>query len=291
MKRRLKAFWILLKSTAADWNSDDCLRLSAALAYYTIFSLAPLLLIATALAGLFLGEEAVHGELTNQLRVLLGKDGAEAVNSMVANARKPTTGVLATIAGVVALLLGASGVFTELKSSLNLIWHSTPKKSAGVWGFIRDRLLSFAMMASIGFLLLVSMLVNAAISMVSTFFGERLGIPPSLLQVSYTLASLVLSTLLFALIFKVLPEKKIEWRDVWVGAAVTAVLFSIGRLLIGIYLGSSSLLSVFGASASVILILVWTYYSSAIVFFGAEFTEIFARTHGSLREMEKAKTQ
>lgn len=277
MKRKLRHVWELLKESGIEWNNDNAMRLSAALAYYTIFSLAPLLLLATGIAGLVLGQDAVHGELTKQLTVLLGQDGAKAINDLIANARKPSSGVIATVSGVVALILGATGVFAELKSSLNLIWDATPKKSAGVLGFLKDRLLSFAMVASIGFLLLVSLLVNTVISFMSNFFSGALTIPPFLLQSTYTLASLVLTTFLFALIFKVLPEKKILWRDVWLGAALTAVLFTIGKFAIGAYLGSTSVLSSFGPSASVILILVWTYYSSIILFFGAEFTEVHSR--------------
>lgn len=283
MKIALRPSLTLLKETASEWNADDCLRLSAALAYYTVFSLAPLLLLATAIAGFILGEEAVKGELSKQLSVLLGKQGAEAINALVANANKPAQGIIATIAGGVALILGATGVFSELKSSLNVIWDATPQKTSGIKAFFKDRLLSFAMVASIGFLLLVSMLVNTALSIASTFFSGHFEIPPALFQVFYTVLSFALTTFLFALIFKVLPEKKVEWRDVWVGALITALLFTIGRLLIGVYLGSSSVLSAFGASASVVLIMVWTYYSAAIVFFGAEFTEVYSRAHGSFK--------
>ena len=277
MTKKLRHVWELLKQSGIEWNNDNAMRLSAALAYYTIFSLAPLLLLATGIAGLVLGQDAVHGELTKQLTVLLGQDGAKAINDLIANARKPSSGVIATVSGVVALILGATGVFAELKSSLNLIWDATPKISTGVLGFLKDRLLSFAMVASIGFLLLVSLLVNTVISFMSNFFSGALTIPPFVLQSTYTLASLVLTTFLFALIFKVLPEKKILWRDVWLGAALTAVLFTIGKFAIGAYLGSTSVLSSFGPSASVILILVWTYYSSIILFFGAEFTEVHSR--------------
>ncbi|MBY0371358.1 YihY/virulence factor BrkB family protein [bacterium] len=281
MKLGLKAAGSVVKETALQWNADQCLRLSAALAYYTVFSLAPLLLIATAIAGFVLGEEAVKGELSKQLSVLLGKQGADAINTLVANANKPVRGIVATVTGIAALLLGATGVFAELKSSLNLIWEARPKLSSGIRAFIRDRLLSFAMVASISFLLLVSLLVNTAISIASTFFGGQFEIPPLVLQTLYTLLSFVLTAFLFALIFKFLPEVDIEWRDVWVGALITALLFTIGRVLIGVYLGSSSLLSAFGASASIVLIMVWAYYSAAIVFFGAEFTEVYSRTHGS----------
>jgi len=288
MKTKLRHVWDLFKQSGIEWNNDNAMRLSAALAYYTIFSLAPLLLLATGIAGLLLGQEAVHGELTKQLTTLLGKEGAKAINDLIANASKPSSGVIATISGIVALLIGATGVFGELKSSLNQIWEVKVPPSSGVMGFLKERLLSFAMVACIGFLLLVSLVINTVISFMSNFFSGMFTIPPSVLQAIYTVASIFLTTFLFALIFKVLPDKKIQWRDVGLGAAVTAILFTVGKLLIGLYLGSTSVLSSFGPSASVILILVWTYYSSIILFYGAEFTEVHSRKRRGNPELRSA---
>jgi len=283
--------WSLLRESAGEWNKDNCLRLSAALTYYTVFSLAPLLLLATAIAGFVLGEEAVNGELTKQLTFLLGNEGAKAINDLVANARKPSSGVIATVISVAALLLGATGAFAELKAALNEIWAATPKKLSGVVAYLRDRLFSFAMVACVGFLLLVSLLVNAAISFMSNFSSGYLSIPPFVLQSVNVLVSLALTTGLFALIFKILPDKDVKWQDVWIGAILTSVLFTVGKLLIGLYLGGTSVLSAFGASASVILILVWTYYSSMILFFGAEFTEVYSRRRGSKQNRERKRAK
>jgi membrane protein len=283
-----KHSWLLLKETAREWNKDNALRLAAALSYYTIFSLAPLLILATAIAGFFLGDEAIKGELSGQLRGLIGDDGAEAVEGLVAGARKPTTGTIATVTSLLAILFGATGVFTELKAALNQIWNAEPKKSSGIWGFLKDRLLSFGMVASIGFLLLVSLLINAALAGVTKYFSGFIPIPPTVIHTLYSVISLGLVTVLFALLFKVLPEVKVQWRDVWVGATLTAVLFTVGKFLIGLYLGKSSIASSFGASASLALILVWTYYSSLILFFGAEFTQVYSEHHGSRKNSGQA---
>jgi membrane protein len=277
MKAKLRLFWSLLKESAEEWDKDNALRLSAALSYYTIFSLAPLLIIATAIAGLAFGGEAVRGELSSQLTAFLGAEGAKAVQGIVASAQKPTSGVIATITGIVALLVGATGVFTELKSAINQVWGIVPKQSAGIKGFFRDRLLSFAMVACVGFLLLVSLILNTVLAAASKYFATYFPLPGIALPLLYSVVSLLLVITLFALIFKVLPETHVRWRDVWHGAALTGVLFTIGKFIIGLYLGRSGVTSAFGASASVVLILVWTYYSSLILFLGAEFTEVYAR--------------
>ncbi len=276
--------WSITKETANQWIDDDCMRLSAALSYYTIFSLGPLLILAISVAGFFLGAEAARGELSYQLTGLLGEEGAKAVEGIVAGAREEKSGVIATIVGFVILIIGATGVFAELKSALNFIWHAAPPKSSGVVAFLRARLLSFAMVLAIGFLLLVSLLLNAAVAITGKFMNGFLPLPEVALQGLTTLASFLVITILFALIFKVLPDKDVKWRDVWIGAAITSVLFSIGKLLIGLYLGKSSVASTFGASGSVVIILVWSYYSSLILFIGAEFTEVYSRRHGSRRD-------
>lgn len=273
--------WSLLKETSSKWNKDNVLSLSAALSYYTVFSLAPLLVLATAVAGLVLGDEAIRGELSAYLQGFLGQESADAIEGFVANARKPASGIVATVTGTIALILGATGVFTELKTSLNKIWDAEPQASVGVKDLFKDRLLSFGMVVSIGFLLLVSMMVNAALSAASKYFSGYFPIPPVFLQWGYSLVSLGVVTVLFGMMYKFLPDKTIEWRDVWVGAVITAVLFTVGRVLIGIYLGKAGVANVFGASGSVVLILAWTYYSSVIVFFGAELTQVYSQRRGS----------
>ncbi len=276
MKSFFKSSWLVLKETYESFSRHDALRLAAALSYYTVFSIGPLLLIAIAAAGFIFGEEAIHGELSNQLRGLMGTDGAKAVEDIVANAHKPKTGLMATIIGVVVLIVGATAVFSELQASLNKVWEVKPEKIEGIAHYLRTRLLSFAMVLSIGFLLLVSLVINSVLSAVSAYFSQHLSVPVALLQIPYNLFSFALIALLFALMFKVLPDIKLMWREVWMGAAITSVFFTIGKFLFGLYLGQSSVTSAFGASASVVLIMLWTYYSSVIVLLGAEFTKVYS---------------
>jgi membrane protein len=270
----MKQIWSNLKASYREWNKDDSLRLAAALSYYTVFSIAPLILIVMAIAGFVFGEDAVHGEVSNQLRGLMGAAGAKAVEDIIANAHKPKTGIVATVIGVVVLLVGAMGVFTELKASLNKIWNAYPQKTKGIWAFLRARLLSFAMVLTIGFLLLVSLVINTVLSAASKYFSHYIPLSLGWLDVAYALISLGLVTVLFALIYKVLPERKVEWRNVWSGAFLSSILFTIGKYLIGLYLGKSTVASAFGASASVVIVMVWAYYSSSILLFGAEYVKI-----------------
>lgn len=281
MTQVMKSTWNLVKQSGKEWNDDNALRLSAALSYYTVFSLAPLILLVTAVVGLFLGEEAARGELSHQLQGLLGAQGAEAIESVVAGARSTSSGIIATIIGFVVLIIGATGVFAELKAALNQIWEATPKMTNGVLSMIKDRLLSFAMVLSVGFLFLVSLLANTALAAAGKYMGGFFPAPPFLFQMLELVVSFGVITLLFAMIFKFLPDIEIEWKDVWMGAVVTAFLFTVGKLIIGLYLGKSTVASTFGAAASVVVVMVWSYYSSLILFFGAEFTQVYARNHGS----------
>jgi membrane protein len=271
----MNAAWNLLKTSASEWVADEAPRLGAALAYYTMLSIAPLLVVVVAVAGLVYGEAAARGELAQQLEGLVGPQGAEVLQTMLANASHPAGGLIATAIGLVVLLLGASGVFIELQGSLNRIWGVQSKTAGGVWGFIRTRLLSFLMVLAIGFLLLASLALSAALSAVSRYFAEEGG-SPILWQVVNQAVSFAVITLLFALIFKLLPDAEIAWKDVWVGAALTAVLFTVGKYLIGLYLGNSSVGSAYGAAGSLAVFLVWVYYSAQILFFGAEFTQVYA---------------
>ncbi|HEX8311350.1 MAG TPA: YhjD/YihY/BrkB family envelope integrity protein [Chthoniobacteraceae bacterium] len=266
----------MLKQTFNDWLEDNALRLSAALAYYSIFSIAPLLVIAIGVAGLVFGDEARTGLLQQQMTAYVGPKAAEGMQEMVANASKPSEGISATVIGFITLLIGASTVFAQLKDALNTIWEVKAKGGLGIWGFVRERLLSFSMVLVIGFLLLISLLAATAIS----GLGKFIPIHPVLLTLITLVISLAVETLLFATIFKVLPDAKIEWRQVWIGAGVTAILFEIGKWGLSIYLGKQSGDSSFGAAGSVVLLLLWVYYASAILFFGAEFTQVYAAESG-----------
>ena len=272
----------ILKQTASEWLEDQAPTLGAALAYYTVFSLAPLLIIAIAIAGLVLGQEAAQGQIFNQLRGLLGEESGKAMQEMVQSASaKPASGVTATLIGVVTLLFGASGVFGQLQTSLNTIWEVQPKPGRGIWGILRDRILSFGFILVVGFLLLVSLLLTAGVALVAEWFGGMFPGMEILTQIVNFVLSLVIITLLFAMIFKFLPDAKIAWHDVWIGAFITALLFTIGKLALGLYLGKSGVESSYGAAGSLIVLLLWVYYSSQILFFGAEFTQVYANRFGS----------
>jgi membrane protein len=272
----------LFKQTASEWMEDDAPSLGAALAYYTVFSLAPLMTIAIAIAGFFFGKEAAQGQIFDELRVLLGEEGGKAVQEMVQSANaQPTAGVIATIISVVVLLFGASGVFGQLQASLNTIWGVKPKPGRGVLGMIKDRLLSFGFTLVVGFLLLVSLLLTAGIALVANWVGGLMPGSETIAQILNIVLSLAMITLLFATIFKFLPDAKIAWRDVWIGAFLTALLFTIGKFALGLYLGKSGVASSYGAAGSLIVLLLWVYYSSQILFFGAEFTQVYANRFGS----------
>jgi membrane protein len=278
---RLKAVFGMLKEAAADWSQDNAPRLGAALSYYTIFSLAPLLLISIGVAGLFFGQEAAQGRIVHQIDGLLGTDGAKTVEEMLENARKPATGTLATMAGFVTLIFGATGAFTELRSSLNTVWEVETPPTRGIFGMVKARFLSFTLVLGVGFLLLVSLVVSAALAAAGSLLDGRLPGGDAVLQALNFVVSLAAVTLLFAMIYKLLPDTHVEWHDVWFGAGVTAALFTLGKTLIGLYLGRSSVGSAYGAAGSLVIILVWVYYAAQILFFGAELTQVYARRHGS----------
>lgn len=270
-----------MRETFAKWNEDNVPLLAAALAYYTMFSLAPLLIIVIAIAGAVYGEEAARGDIVQQIQGLVGRDGAEFIQSMIKNASKPESGGgIATLIGVGFLIFGASGVFGQLQAALNTIWEVKPKPGRAIKSFVQARFLSFAMVLVIGFLLLVSLVLSAAFSGVSTYFGSFL---PEALQIGRLLnfvISFALITLLFASIYKFLPDVKVPWKNLWVGSAVTALLFNIGKLLIGLYLGNSSIGSTYGAAGSLVVVLLWVFYSAQILLFGAEFTQVYSKYRG-----------
>jgi membrane protein len=280
------SLWTLVKETFSDWSEDKAPRLAAALAYYTIFSLAPLLIIVIAIAGRILGDAAVTGEVAAQIQNLIGnEDAAKFIEEMVAAARKPTTSTVATVIGIFTLLLGASGLFGQLQDALNTIWEVAPKPGRGWLATIKDRFLSFTMVLGIGFLLLVSLVLSAALSAFGSFLGSD---EESIVwQILNFVISFGVITLLFAMIYKVLPDVKIAWSDVWIGAAATALLFTLGKFLIGLYLGRSGISTTYGAAGSLVLILIWIYYSAQILFLGAEFTQVYARRFGTRIEPAK----
>jgi membrane protein len=285
----MKSYIAIFKQTMQEFMSDKVPRLGAALAYYTIFSIAPLLLISIAIAGMVFGQDAARNGITAQLAAVLGQTAAKAVNDMIASAAaKPKTGTIATIFGVVTLLLGASGVFGQLKDALNTIWDVPPKKSGGILGMFKERFLSMAMVLGVGFLLLVSLVIDAAISGAAKRF-----IPESMAAIAQTIqlvVSLGVVTVLFAMMFRFLPDLKITWRDVWLGAGFTSILFVVGKYALGVYLTRSAVGSSYGAAGSLVVLLLWIYYSAQILLFGAEFTQVYARTHGTLAAEEKEKT-
>ncbi len=282
----MKRYFTLFKQAFTEFGDDKAQRLGAALAYYTIFSLAPLLLIAIAIAGMVFGREAAQGQIFGQLRGVFGPQAAAGVQEIVKSAAKPKSGTIATVVGIVTLLFGAAGVFGQLKDALNTIWNVEPKKTSGIMTMLKDRFLSFAMVLGTGFLLLVSLVIDSGVAAAGHFVGSRLPGGEALWQGVQLVVSLGVVTLLFALIFRFLPDVHPAWRDVWFGAAFTAVLFVVGKFALGLYLGKSAVGSSYGAAGSLVVLLLWVYYSAQILFFGAEFTQVYARTHGS---MAKAK--
>lgn len=278
-KEFMKSAWNIIKGTVSEFSEDNVLRLSAALAYYSIFSLGPLLVIMVGVAGLVLGESSVQSQVKEQLQSFLGPQSAGVVESMMQNQSKGG-GLLTTIIGIVTLLLGASGVFGQLQDALNTIWEVKAKPGIGIWGFLRHRFLSFGMILVIGFLLLISMVISTVMSGMMGKLGSFLPMSDVVAHVVNFTVSFLVIALLFALMFKALPDVKIPWRDVWVGALFTAFLFTLGKFLLGLYLGRASTTSSYGAAGAVVLILLWVYYASIIIFLGAEFTQVYAKAKG-----------
>jgi membrane protein len=275
-----QTFWQLIKEAATDWVDDHAPRLGAALAYYTVFSLVPLLVIIIALIGLVFGEEAAQSTIMAQMANLVGEQTAAAIKDMIQRANQPSTGLLSTLIALATLLVGASGVFGQLQDALNAVWGVEPKEGRGPWGFIKDRFLSFVAVLGTGFLLLVSLTLSAVLAAFGKWFGGWLPLPEAVLEAFNFLLSFMVITGLFALIFKVLPDARIAWRDVWVGAALTAALFTIGKFAIAMYLGKSNVASAYGTAGSLIIVLVWVYYSAQILLYGAEFTQVYANRVG-----------
>lgn len=277
----LKSIWRLLKETWQEWQDDNASRLAASLAYYTIFSLSPLLIIVISIAGAIFGEEAARGEIVGQIQGLVGNEGAQVIETAIQNANQPDVSSIASTISIIVLIFSASGVFAQLQEALNVIWEVKAKPKQGIWGFIRKRTLSFSVVLGIGFLLLVSLVISAVLSALNNYLSGLIpGIDLIWIIVNFLL-SFAITTFLFALIYKFLPDVKISWSDVGIGAIITSLLFSIGKYILGAYLGGGSFGSTYGAAGSLVIILAWVYYSTQILFFGAEFTQVYARKYGS----------
>ncbi len=276
----MKSIWSYAKDTYNEFSQDRVLRLAAATAYYAVFSIAPLLVLIVGLAGLIFGEETVQREVQQQAASFVGNKSADVLASMM-SAQHKGEGLLATITGGVALVLGATGIFGQLQDALNSIWGVTTRPGASLGAFIRDRFFSMAMVLGIGFLLLVSMALTTAVNAFADYIGRMVSMPPWVAIAFNGVVSFLVIWLLFALIFKVLPDVRTRWRDVWAGAAVTALLFTAGKYLLGLYLKKEVSASAYGTGSALIVILLYVYYSSVILYFGAEFTKVYARRHGS----------
>jgi len=275
----LGSAWSLLRQTFSEWSEDGAPRLGAALAYYSVFSIGPLLLIAIGVASLIFEAGTVEREVIAQIGKLIGDQGAQAVRGLLSNASIGGQSIIGTAAGAGILLFGAIAVVVQLKDALNIIWDVEDPGASGVWGYVRKYALSLAAVLGLGFLLAVSLFTTTILSTVGSFWGA--GLPAGLMTAVNFIADLAVLTLLFAMMFKWLPDTEIAWSDVWTGAALTTVLFVAGKFAIAFYLGRQGLESTFGAASSIVLILVWIYYSAQLVFFGAEFTQVYARRHGS----------
>ncbi len=280
MKSSLHDVWSITKETFSDWDDDRAMSLAASFAFYTLLSIAPLLVIAVSGAALFYGQEAARGEISAELSSIVGVEPARAVESIVTSAKSSQSGVFGTIVGVVVLFVGASGMFAELQTAMNAVWNVEPKSGRGVVGFLSDRFFAFLMVIVSSALLFASLLLSAGLSAVGTFVGDKLPGGATLWQGIHIIASLILATGLFGAIFKVIPDAKVPWRDVLVGATLTSLLFTLGKWLLGLYLGRASFGSAYGAAGSFVALIVWIYYSAQILLLGAELTQVMARRRG-----------
>ena len=287
MKITFRELWPLVKKSVTSWSDDYAPSMGAALAYYTVFSIAPLLLIVIAIAGLIYGEDAARGAISHQMSGLVGVEGAAAIESLLKSVNKPRQSIVATVVGVATLLVGATTVFGELQDALNRIWRAPAlTESGGLWRLLRRRLLAFGMILTIGFLMIVSLVLSAILAALGTWLGG-FAVWEAVLHIVNFVIGFGVTTVLFAMIYKIMPRVNIAWRDVWLGAAVTSLLFSIGKFLIGLYIGKTSVASGFGAAGSLAVLLVWVYYSTQVFLMGAEFTWVFANQYGSRKGKDK----
>ncbi len=273
--------FLVIKETLAGWDEDNVTRLAASLAYFTLLSIAPLIILAVAVAGLAFGQDAAREHISSQLAGVVGAGAADSIQTIAKNAHTPGSGIVSVAIGLAVLLFGASGVFGELQSALNTVWEVAPKPGRGILGVIKDRFFSFSLVVVVAFLLLVSLVISAALTWIGQAFAHTLPGGALVWQILNFAISLAVVTALFALMFKTLPDVHVKWKDVWVGAAVTAGLFTLGKFGLGIYLGSAGVSSAYGAAGSIVALVIWVYYSSQVVLIGAEFTEVYARRFGS----------
>ncbi len=282
--------WQLLKITAKGWGDDYVSSMGAALAFYTLFSIAPLLLIVLSVTGFFFGVEAARGEIAGQLNSLMGEQGASAVQALLKNVNKPEDGFIASIIGVALLLIGATTVFAELQSALDRIWCVPERaKVNGIIALLRDRLLSFGMILGVGFILMVSLVFSATLSAIGKWWSPEFREWILLLNIFNTVFGFLMTTAMFALIYKFMPSAKVRWSEVWIGAVMTATLFTLGKFLIGLYISKSAIASGFGVAGSLVALLIWVYYSAQIFLLGAEFTWAYSTIYGSRKSIQKLK--
>lgn len=278
-KFSIKAVPSLIVQAYYEMLDDKGFKMAAALSYYAVFSMGPLLIIVIAIAGFIFGDDAAKGQIFNEMKNMLGPEGALMIETIVKGAADTSTGIFATVLSVVLLVLGSVGVFIELQESLNIIWGVEPRPGRGIWGFLKLRLVSFSMVVATAFLLMVSLVINSAVTMLNTYMSEKFPVLIPLAFILNNLGSLIVTILLFALIYKVLPDVNISLRYVWLGSILTSVLFTGGKFLIGAYLGTSSYASTYGAAASLVILFVWIYYSGLILFFGAEITQVYRKRY------------
>ncbi|KAI3592112.1 Ribonuclease BN [Cupriavidus sp. U2] len=289
-RRSVRSFARLLRDTVSAWLDDYAPSMGAALAYYTVFSVAPLLLIVIAIAGLVYGDEAARGAVVEQIGGLVGVEGAKAIESMLISLSSPAKGSLTAVLSTVTLFVGATTVFAELQDALDRIWRVPErKKPSGIWELLRARVLSFGMILGIGFLLIVSLVASAALAAIGRYWTPMLGEGELLGHLLDMSLSFVLVTVVFAMIYKIMPHAAVKWPDVWLGAVVTSVLFTVGKLLIGLYIGKTGVATGYGAAGSLVVVLVWVYYSAQIFLLGAEFTWLYANRFGSLRAKPESR--
>lgn len=279
-KITIKNIWWLLSETFDQFIDDKAFKMSAALSYYAAFSIGPMLIIIIAIAGFLFGEEAIRGQIFKEMYSLMGKDGASLLETILKGAANTTTGIFATIISLLFLFLGSVGVFLELQESLNIIWGVELKPGRGVWGFIKNRLSSFSLVIATSFVLMISFVITSLITLFNNFLGETISILFPLADILNNVSSFVVVALLFAVMFKYLPNVKVSWKDVRLGAIITAALFTLGKYLIGLYIGNSSYSSTYGAAASLVAFFVWIFYSGLILYFGAEFTQVYRAKFG-----------
>lgn len=281
MKKKIITVYQYLKQVFTEFAEDNILKYSASLAYYTVFSLAPVLIVIISMCGVLFGKEAIQGQIYGQIKGLVGNDAAVQIQETIKNIHLTGNNIFATIISIVVLLIGATGIFGEVQDSLNKIWGLRIKTRKTWWKLILTRLLSFSLIISIGFVMMVSLLLNAIVSAFGNFLARYFSeFSIILVQITDSVLTFVVTTFLFSLMFKVLPDAKIKWKDVLIGGLITSVFFTLGKLGIGYYLGSSNIATVYGAAGSIMIIMVWVYYSAIILYLGAEFTKVYAKLHG-----------